>query len=189
MSQPMATLLQSGPFQARLVLFLMPYFRPVTTDFDLARQEILETLASYGARTRSEMITAARIIAFSFSALDILAEAKVTEMSVTMRLRFRSCANGLNRACQQNEQALAKSLACDQPNAPAPTAEPIDDLPDAQVEAALQQAHAQIETYRNRLSPTRPPSQQDPNPRPWGSAMLAALADQLAPLPPPASAR
>jgi hypothetical protein len=191
MSTP--ALLQPSPFQARLVLFLMPYFRAVTTDFELAREEILETLASYGARSRSEMIAAARIIAFSFSALDMLAEAKVTEMSASMRLRFRGCANGLNRACQQNEKALAKSLTCDRPNASQSKAEPIDDLPDAEVEAALQQTHTQIETYRNRASATRPAagpraSQQDPNQRPWGSAMLAAIANQDPPIQPAAPA-
>lgn len=178
-----ASLLQPSPFLTRLVLFLMPYFRAVTTDFELARGEILETLASYGARSRSEMIAAARIIAFSFSALDMLAEAKVTEMSPSMRLRYRGCANGLNRACQQNEKALAKSLTCDQPDAAQPQGEPADDLPDAEVEAALQLAHAQVEAYRNRASAIRPAAaphapQQDPNQRPWGSAMLAAIANQ-----------
>ena len=169
---------QTTPFQERLVLFLMPYFRAVTTDLALARQESLETLAAYGARTRSEWIAAARIIAFSFSALDMLAEAKATEMSASMRLRYRTCANGLNRACQQNEKILAKTLACDQPGAPQAPPEPASaptaqDLPDTQVEAALQQTAATIQSYRNRLSP-------HPNQKPWSSPMLAALAAELA---------
>lgn len=38
-------------FLERMILFLRPYFLSITPDHDLARAEILETLASYGART------------------------------------------------------------------------------------------------------------------------------------------
>jgi hypothetical protein len=168
-------LLQPGPFRSRLVLFLLPYFLAVTSDYDIASAEVLETLASYGARTRSELINAARIIAFSFSALDMLAEVKATEMSPSMSLRFRGCANNLNRACQQNEASLAKKLACDTPESP--TAEPIDDMQEAEFEAALQHAKIQIEAYRNGLPQTAPVPPQ----RPMGSAMLNALAKEARP--------
>jgi hypothetical protein len=163
-------------FLARLVTFLMPYFLTLTEDFDLAQAEALETLASYGARTRSEMITAARIIAFSFSALDMLADAKVVEMSGALRLRHRNCASSLNRASQQSEKLLIKSLACDAPGAT--TAAPIKDIPNAEVELRLQHAQAQIDTTRNRLTS---PAPQHPNQRQKGSAVFNAIADSLQP--------
>jgi hypothetical protein len=180
-------------FLERLILFLLPYFLSMTSDHDLAREEIVETLASYGARTRSEMLNAVQIIAFSFSALDVLAEATaIKEMSAATRLRYRGCANGLNRSCQQNEKTLAKRLACDLPDAPDPAldpaldpaGEPIDDMPQEVFEAMLQQAHAEIASYSNRLSGVRPatlpqpvpPSQPRNNMRSGGSAIMDAFA-------------
>jgi hypothetical protein len=137
--------LQHSPFLDRLVLFLMPYFIAVAPDRATARAEILETLAAYGARTRAELFTAAQVLAFGLSALDVLAEAKtIEEMPAATRLRYRSCANALNRTCQQNEKALAKRLACDAATDAEPT------------EAEFQQANTAINACRNRLSGTRP---------------------------------
>jgi hypothetical protein len=169
--------LQPGPFRERLIVYLLPYFMPLTENFDLARAEVLETLASYGARTRSEAINAARIIAFSFSALELLAEAKGGEMSHELRMRYRMCANALDRSSQQIEARLTKSLACDLPAPAEAEADPVNDMPDAEVEAALQHARAQIETYRNRLSGAHPATlpqaifaaQQTPATPPLGS--------------------
>jgi len=171
---------QSSPFLERLILFLMPYFAAITPDPDLTRAEILETLASYGARTRSEMLNAAQIIAFSFSTLDSLAEAKTPEMSPSMRLRHRGCATNLNRSGRQNEQTLAKRLASPVPNAPEPAAEPLNDVPEAEFEQALQHAQAQIATYRNRRSP----AEEAENKRLWGSAMINILSEMGMPVQP-----
>jgi hypothetical protein len=92
----MASPFMASPFMERLIRFLVPYFIVVTPDLEAARAEVLETLASYGARTRSEMLNAIQIIAFGLSALETLGEAKTDEMSPSMRLRFRGCANNLN---------------------------------------------------------------------------------------------
>jgi hypothetical protein len=175
----------------------MPYFTAITPDLNLARTEILETLASYGARSRSEMLNAAQIIAFGFSTLDALAEAKAPEISPSMRLRNRGCANNLNRSGQQNEQTLAKRLASDLPNAPEPAAEPLNDVPEAEFEQALQHAQAQIATYRDRRSAARPgllptraraPAEEAENNRLWGSAMMNILSEMGMPVQPaPAS--
>jgi hypothetical protein len=74
----------------------MPYFLSFSRDPAIARSEILETIQSYGVRTRAEALNAVQILAFGYSALDTLAEAGATEMSPAMRLRFRGSANALN---------------------------------------------------------------------------------------------
>jgi hypothetical protein len=170
---------KSSPFLERMILFLMPLFLSMTPDFEEARAEILETLESYGARTRKEVLNAVQIIAFGLSVLDVLAEAKaIQELSPSMRLRFRGCASALNRACQQNEKTLAKSLKCDPPAKSTP--DPTNDLPDAEVEKSIAHAQAQIDTYRHRLATTAP-NQRHPNQRPRSSALFDALANRPIP--------
>lgn len=171
-------------FVERLILFLMPYFCTLTADHAAARAEIIESLESFGARTRSELLITAKIIAFGFSALDMLAESKaIHEMPLPLRLRYRGCANGLDRSCQQNEKALAKHLACDEPNA----AEPANDISENDMEESLQQAKAVIDSYRNRLSGARPATTphavQTSRPnrnKVWTTAMMDGLIQQAA---------
>jgi hypothetical protein len=167
MSRP----LQPSLFLERLIRFLLPFFLDTTQNVEAARSEILETIASHGARSRAQMLNVAQIIAFGLSALELLSEARAaTEMSPSMRFRFRSCANGLNRACQQNAKSLAKHLACDHPEATAP----INDVPDAIVQEAIERSRAKIESYRNRLYGAQTPDQ-----RPWGSKMMESLIEQV----------
>jgi hypothetical protein len=79
-------------------------------------------------------------------------------MSAAMRLRYRGCANSLNRA--SHEKALAKLLTCDLPAANGPAAEPVNDISEEDLQHALRQAKAKLDTTRNRLSnsdPATPP--------------------------------
>jgi hypothetical protein len=184
---PMPPALRPGLFMDRLIGFLIPYFLPLTPDLDRARAEIRDTITAYGARTRAEMLNVVQIIAFSFSALDLLAEAKALEQEIPapQRLRYRSCANGLSRCSQQNERTLARRLACDQPGASQPAAEPADDVPNAEAAAILQQARTAISLCRNRLSGARPatgpyamPASQKNQTRRPGSPMMQALFDE-----------
>jgi hypothetical protein len=205
---PATPVAQSSPFLEQLIEFLMPYFRPFTADPGMAGAEIEATLASYGANTRSQMLNAVQIIAFGFAALDTLAEAKTTEaMSPSMRVRFRGCANNLSRSSQQNEQTLAKRLACASratakpasdvsnpaPAASRPLVEPTNDMPDAHAEQALQHAKATIAAYRGQRSgaqspilPTRqlPDIEREQNNRLWGTAMMNVLAELGMPVQP-----
>ncbi len=190
MTAPQASPFLASPFLERLLRFLIPYFTDVTPDLAAARAEALETLASYGARTRAELLCAVQIIVFGFAALETLGEAKTAEMSPSLRLRFRGCANNLNRSGQKTEQTLLKRLACD---APAATEqEPINDLPEAQAEELLQQTQATIDTYRTRLSGNRPahspqPPAHDPkrdNKRLWSKAMMDTMAEMGMPVTP-----
>src|SRR6202161_939469 len=107
-----------------IIAFLMPYFSAAAADIREARSEIIDTLASYATRTRAEMLQAAHIIALGMTTLDVLAEAKTIEMSPSMRLRYRSCANSLNRSTLRTEQALDQRLGDEIPAAaPAEMAE------------------------------------------------------------------
>jgi hypothetical protein len=161
---------QTNRFVEHLIHFLMPYFLDAAPSIEEARAEILETLASYGARTRQEFLLAAQIIAFGLSTLDILADAKTVEMSPSMRLRYRGCANSLNRASQQSEKALAKLLTCDLPGSTEPAPEPLNDISEIDLHEALRQAKAKLDTTRNRLSNPGPTTQPKK-----GDAMFDAL--------------
>ena len=94
--RPMA--LRPNSFLETIIAFLLPYFSAASMDKHEARSEIIDTLTSYDTRTRAEMLQAAHIIAFGMTTLDVLAEAKTAEMSPSMRLRYRGCANNLNRS-------------------------------------------------------------------------------------------
>ena len=163
-------------FRERLMTYLLPYFLPLARDFEHARQEVLETLESYGARTRSEMINAMRIIALSFTSMELLAGTKGTDMPPEMRLQYIRHANSLARTCQQNENALAKRLAADPPQPAETAAEPIADIPDAEVEALIRQTHAQITAYRK--------STPEPAKHPMNAAILTTARGTLRPTAP-----
>ena len=135
----------------RLVCYLMPYFLPMTTSMDLARKEILETLKSYGARTRAELLNVVQIIAFSMSALDLLMAAKIdTTLSPSLQLRFRGCANNLNRSAQQAEKTLAARLKCDLP------AEPLNDTTDTETREVLRRIDTRIVAAAKSTQTRRP---------------------------------
>ena len=210
--------LQVTPFLERLLAFLIPYFTGpsfagITADLAAARAEALETLASYGARTRAELLCAVQIIVFSFAALDTLTQANTPEMSPSMRLRYRGCANNLNRHCQKTEQTLAKRLACDAPEATDIAVEPVIDVSDADVEEIMRQSQAAIQDYCDRAAAKRttatptaatpavgdcnittgnspaesnqpPQSSEEQNKRLWGAAMMDTLAQMGMPVTP-----
>ena len=141
--------LRSSSFLETIIAFLLPYFTDAAMDKREARSEIIDTLASYETRTRAEMLQAAHIIAFGMTTLDVLAEAKTAEMSQSMRLRYRSCANSLNRSTLQTEKALDLRLGDEIPAAPAEMPEPVDDMRQAEIMAAIQQYKARIDAQRS----------------------------------------
>jgi hypothetical protein len=130
---------------------------------------------------------AAHIIALGMTTLDVLAEAKTAEMSQSMRLRYRSCANSLNRSTLQTEKALDQRLGDELPAAPDEMPEPIDDMREAEIMAAIQQYNAKIDAQRPRAHPaTAPHLPTDPtwNPQLWASAMLDSLQHPGTPVQP-----
>lgn len=191
-----------NPFLELITLFLMPFFVPVCPDGPVARSEILETLAAYGATSRSQVINATRIVAFSFVALETLVESKEPDISPSMRVRYRGCANNLNRSCQQNESMLTDRLAAERSTPPQhaatrpPAAEPTNDLMDTDAQAALDHARTEINKHRKGLPgprssilPSRDlaPAEQQENNRLWGNAMMTVLAELGMPVQPAVS--
>ncbi len=179
--------LRSSSFLETIIAFLLPYFIGASRDKHEARSEILDTLTSYETRTRAEMLQAAHIIAFGMTTLDVLAEAKTADMSQSMRLRYRGCANSLNRSTLQTEKALDQRLARELPPVPAEMPEPVDDMREAEIMAAIQQFKAKIDSQRPRAHPaTGPhfPPDQPSDPELWASAMLDSLQQPGGPLQP-----
>ncbi len=126
------------------------------------------------------MINATQIVTFSLTTLDVLAGAKAAEMSLSMRLCYRSFANSLKHFIQQIEDVLAKRQAVHLPPPVEPIPEPITDLPEAEVQEALEYACTQIETYLARRAVVRPTLglqalPEDVNIVAWSSAMIDAF--------------
>jgi hypothetical protein len=156
-------------FLESIIAFLLPYVTTAAKDVRDARNEIIETLDCYGTRTRSEMLQAAHIIALGMTTLDVLAEAKTADMSPSMRLRYRICANGLNRSTLRTEKALDERLAYDPPSAPETIPEPVNDVPDADLETAIKHARAAIDARRERVSASRPDTRNNQR---WAGATI-----------------
>ena len=183
--------LRPNSFLETIIAFLLPYFSAASMDKHEARSEIIDTLAAYETRTRAEMLQAAHIIALGMTTLDVLAEAKTAEMSQSMRLRYRSCANSLNRSTLQTEKALDQRLARELPPAPAEMPEPVDDMRQAEIMAVIQQHKAKIDAQRPRVHPAPAPhlAANEPrdhawNPQIWASAMLDSLQQPSGPIQP-----
>jgi hypothetical protein len=180
--------LRPAAFLETIIAFLIPYFTEAAADMHEARTEIIDTLASYATRTRAEMLQAAQIIAPGMTTLDVLAEAKTAEMSPSMRIRYRGCANGLNRSTLQTEKALDLRLAGDVPITPDPMPDPVNDLREADVKAAIEQAQAKIDTYRNgahsAATSADPATLDERSKRLWTGAMMDTLKQMGVPIQP-----
>jgi hypothetical protein len=96
-------------------------------DITLARAAAIETVNSDRARSQTDLLAIAQVVAFGLAALDSLSRSMGDDISITMALRLRGNANACNRASEQNRRALAKAQAeIDLPETdlPAPEAAP-----------------------------------------------------------------
>ncbi|HEX2943133.1 MAG TPA: hypothetical protein VHO91_18930 [Rhodopila sp.] len=160
-----------NPFIEHVLLALLPHFSLLDRDQAQVPGDLVETLKSYGARTRAEILHAALALGFGMAALDTLAQSIAMDLSPALRLRYRACASALNRAAQGNIAALNRRLACDAPAAASAatrsaaaysaatldSGHPADDLTDDQVDTMIQQAKAAFDACKNRLA--NPPPQ------------------------------
>ena len=175
----------------RVIRYLLPFFLHLTPDAQTARQEVLATIAAYGARTRAELMIAAKIIAFNLSAMDVLCEAKVdADLSPLLRLRLRGCARNLDQAANANEKALDRRLRCDQLTQDEAPLDLTLTVTEEETEAFVQSFQPETETApgtANRLA-NGPHNSSDPGSAGRkGSAMFDALFQEVQrQAPPPA---
>jgi hypothetical protein len=87
-------------------------------------------------------------------------------MPPPLRLRYLGCANALNRHGEHCEKTLEKRLKCDPPATGKPSAEPVNDLSEADAGVTLQQAQNVISAYRDRLTAARAAAGPQPPPAP-----------------------
>ncbi len=167
---------RSSAYLETIIAFLLPYFSAAAADLKDARSEIIDTLASYATRTRAEMLQAAYIIALGMTTLDVLAEARTAEMSQSMRLRYRGCANGLNRSTINTENALDRRLACEAATVAALIPEPASDIAvRAAAPARTNSGHPRDRTPGLRTAPPQPTSPEDRDRLLWAGAMIDTL--------------
>ena len=171
----------------RVIRYLLPFFLHLTPDAQAARREVIATLAAYGARTRAELLLAAKIIAFNLSVMDTLCEVKTAEdLSPLLRLRLRACAKTLDQAARASEKALERSLRCDAPATETGTEDPNLDATGEETEAFIQHFPAEpTPSTANRLANA---PQADTGPHRKGSAMFDALFQEARAPSPPAAA-
>jgi hypothetical protein len=120
----------TAAFLDKLLTLLAPLFLTATGgNVEAARDAVRSTLASYHARTDTELRLIALIIAFGFGALDALGKAAGPDLSLNQVMRLRSNATSLSRAGHQNQAVLDK-LRQQGSAEPAPDPEPAEpDLP------------------------------------------------------------
>ena len=82
---------------------------PTLSDLTLARLAAQEAIEAYRTRGQHELITIGQIVAFAITALDTLRLSMSDDLSLSMKLRLRGNANGLNRSSRDCTQLLEKS--------------------------------------------------------------------------------
>lgn len=182
----MADTAEPSYFLKNLVGVLTPHFMTYAFEPGRLNTDVITTLRSFGARTRLELLCAGLAVAFGFSALETLAETRnnVSQLTPAANARYKTCAVSLNRACQQNINALNARLACDLPTAKpatAPQPETVNDLSDEEADQRLRQAQDTLEARRNRLA--QPSNRQGSRgPRAGAHSHLFTPAPQAPPL-------
>jgi hypothetical protein len=168
-----------------IVAFLAPMFLTAANgDITYARAAAVETVNAYRARTCSDLLTIAQIIAFSLAALGSLSLSMADDLSPSMTLRLRANAISANRAAEQCRRALARNPedSTAQPEPP-----PNEEFPDAAATAAGAE-----QVGRHPATPKVPAIQPNPASNAatnehrdilWANAMASVAAEVAASLP------
>lgn len=145
-----------------ITAFLAPMFLSASIgDLWLARLAALETIASYGARSQADLMNIAQTIGFGLAVMDNLLLSFTPDIALTMKIRLRGGANGLNRSARQNQQDVDKRRQDNPPPQPL-EAPPVgtmgDPMPfdkhevsDAQVEATIEHAQSMVSEAHARM--------------------------------------
>lgn len=148
------SLLKKDGFLDKVVLSLLPYFTAAVPDPRNARDTIVKALMAYAIRTEAEILEAAQIVAYSFTALDNMGEAATPGVSLPMRLRLCGQTSALNRSKRQCQTALADSLCQDVPEK-VPGPEPLRSEPDS-IHTVLIQPASTPEADQHSAAPNPP---------------------------------
>jgi hypothetical protein len=130
-------------------------FRVGANDPATARAAAAQMLAAYEPRTEDELHLAAKIVGFSFQALEALGQAAEPDLPINRVLRLRGGAVSLSRASEkaqrrldQLQKARREGIAAAQPSAAAqPAAEP-----EPEPEPRLEKAAALIQDTRTTMA-------------------------------------
>jgi hypothetical protein len=114
-------------------------------DLSFARLAAAETIDSYRAETRTDLITVAKIIAFGLTTLASLCRSMEDDLTISQILRLRSNANAADRAEHRNRLSLQQRQT-EHPAAPRQDPEP---HPDAYIDDAAAAADMQQRTTQN----------------------------------------
>jgi hypothetical protein len=162
-----------------IVTILAPMFLTASGgDIHLARATALETVNAYRARTQTDLIAVAQIIAFGLGALGSLSLSLTDDLSLSMVLRLRGNANACHRSAEQNRRALTQSGSGDaaphQPGTRDAEEKPFtaDDLA---FEATVL---ANLADLQKRLAETRPPQNVGESAAPPALRSAPALTTQ-----------
>jgi hypothetical protein len=189
----MSTAIQPSPMLAFILGLLTQMLSAAgIADPDLASRAAAEAIETYAAAGSRRLVTAGEVIAFGLAALDALRLSMAPDLSLSMKLKLRSCANGLNRSVQASTKRLESSAAlpaaaCQAPEPEPQPAHPLPDLSPAPIPPGATQDHQNALHWANamRAEAARlhasdahvPPDQRKIN-RQWVD-VLGQVADEL----------
>ena len=105
-------------------------------DMTAAHQAAAQTLSAYRPETEDELRLAAKVISFSFQALEALGQAATPDMPLTRTLRLRGSAVSLSRESHKAQRRLDKLQTARRAGIPAAT-QPEPAQPEPKIEKAL----------------------------------------------------
>jgi hypothetical protein len=176
---------------------LLPLFKIGTIDDRLARQMAVSAIESYEPQTRADYVNAARIIAFSMTALALLGKTTNPDMPMPEQMRAYGRANALNRSADQSERTMMQrrrlqkanpsgerpDLIGQNPTPPDPTPPDPTEIADAEIAAAVA---GLMKEYQSVASATPIPRAASPaaTQRPAAVPLRYSDPTPVAPLPP-----
>ena len=95
-----------NPLLDFLLAVLSSVMAPALGDPSLARRAALQAIEAYQPQNTHALIATGQILAFAMTALETLRLAAPPDVSLSMKLKLRGNANGLNRAAGDNTRIL-----------------------------------------------------------------------------------
>ena len=106
MSAPSTASVEVNLVSLVLALLTPMFLWSTAGDIRLAHTAAAETLNTYRIANRLDLWTVAKIIAFDIATLSSLSQSMYEDISISMALRLRGNANGLDRSAERNRRAL-----------------------------------------------------------------------------------